>query len=392
MPSNEVSRVGRPTQEGWDIEYRFVTDIPDGGAELVSSPLYYTSDDGGVLVNPFITYDDMSPNRSKKTYVCGGCGSKVDGGDIIQYDDKLWCCECYRRTFISCRHCGHIEKRNEIGVLMFEHLSNGYHYCTRCISESCIHSYNYRPSYNFYNIGRENAPYIGFELEVEGNRNLAYKYMKKLKTLGIADYFYLKHDGSLADSGNGGFEIVSQPCTSRYLHKEVLHKFYRSIAWLQKNNFTSYKSGNCGLHFHVSRANFTYLQTRLMILFFSKCKSKLMKLSLRDAYTMSRWARMPNVRGQKYYIRNSVSGWTNRNKYSAINITQHTIEFRIFRGSLNSNRITALLQFIDALTSYTKSVSRLQFIKPNCWKLFVKWAKQTNRYPHLIKFLKEQKI
>ena len=33
MPSNEVSRVGRPTQEGWDIEYRFVTDIPDGGAE-----------------------------------------------------------------------------------------------------------------------------------------------------------------------------------------------------------------------------------------------------------------------------------------------------------------------------------------------------------------------
>ena len=60
---------------------------------------------------------------------------------------------------------------------------------------------------------------------------------------------------------------------------------------------------------------------------------------------------------------------------------------RIFRGTLNSDRFLATLQFCDALAHYSKEVSIMSIRSRLSWNSFLMWSKKTCRYNHFINYI-----
>ena len=92
-----------------------------------------------------------------------------------------------------------------------------------------------------------------------------------------------------------------------------------------------------------------------------------------DAYTLKKAIKSPPRLGDRHV---------------AINLTnENTIEFRIFRGTLNPKRFLATLQFVDALCHFVKVVSMVTCGK-YCFREFMGYITNTNRYNNLEHYLR----
>jgi hypothetical protein len=120
---------------------------------------------------------------------------------------------------------------------------------------------------------------------------------------------------------------------------------------LRKAGAVAYKSGRCGLHVHVSHPYYNTdtnaFKNRIKLrMFMAKCKSPVIKFSCRHKRGLD-YARFEDVNALK------VTRYDTEHMY-AMN-TQNgsrTVEFRIFRGTLDQARFTASLQFADAVTDF----------------------------------------
>ena len=328
---------------------------------------------------------------------CRGCESEIGSGDSVSGTDGCdYCNECWGERFGTCEECDCTLRLDD---LHYDEDESCY-LCSECHSGShtkVIHDYVYRPEPVFNAEPRskdaDKALYMGVELEVqrEDYGRYADKFVEFLKGEGKDKYFYLKHDGSLHDKG---FEIVSQPFTLKYAHKNI--GFNQILEWLRTNKMESEESGQCGLHIHVSREFFEELDLTKLRIFFKTNKDKLMKLSKRGKedgdYTYCRfedelnWKKLltnPNQEG-RYWALN-------------LNSSRETIEFRLFRGTLDTERFIAILQFVDAISHFVKRNGIASFIygegkyKENSWTLFIDWCRDENKYGIMLKyFIKEE--
>jgi hypothetical protein len=215
---------------------------------------------------------------------------------------------------------------------------------------ACINSYSYRPSMNFYKLSNENenAPFFGIELEVErkNNNGLKHKYMAGLIR---HDHWYFKTDGSLTD----GFEIVTHPMTFNYI-KQSEKTFTDSMRLLVENGYNSYDANTCGMHIHISKANFTTWHLYRFLKFFVENKEFIVSISQRKMEKLKKWANIEDDNDTSLiYKAKKKDG--NSERYVAINLqNKATIEIRIFRGTLNINSFMKNIEFADALFMYTK--------------------------------------
>ena len=276
-----------------------------------------------------------------KTEICSCCGDKINNLDEYKVDGKIICLKCFYELYKTCERCGDtfkIEENNKEESL-----------CPRCAKRDFVLPYHrYSPPIEFFGNNKgNNIPYLGVELEVDEGGEYD-KTVKKL--MGILNtenkiFAYCMHDGSL----NDGFEIITQPATLDY-HKQNIELYKNTFNYLIKCGYLSHDTSTCGIHVHFNRDfyrdNEELYITRLLYLV-DKFWDEIVKFSRRNQRRIDRYSKKVDISPQEYYKKSNKSE-NHDYHYYAVNISnQNTIEFRMFKGSLNINTFIATLQFVN---------------------------------------------
>ena len=318
------------------------------------------------------------------TTTCECCGERIWNEDVYGNENVILCHHCYRHYYVRCSCCDTLLQEGHACYM------NGEAYCTDCYEEECaenhlIHEYGYKPAPIFYGSG---SRYFGIELEID-EAGKDDDYAEELLNIANShnDLLYIKTDGSLDD----GMELVSYPCTLDYhIHefpwKDILHCAIQQ-------GYRSHQTSTCGLHLHVNRSAFSNIQEEQdevlsRILYFVEHHwNELLKFSRRSEYSMNRWAaRYGYESTPKKLMDKAKKGSIGR--YAAVNLCNaHTIEFRMFRGTLKYNTFLATIQLVNricdvAMYNTDDSISKIS------WSDFV--ADLTE--PELIQYLKERQL
>lgn len=331
------------------------------------------------------------------TVVCRECGARI--WRVEAYDDNL-CEHCYDNFYTTCTDCESVISYNDVYYTRSDEDAHDYPYCESCYrkheNDEIIHDYYYKPEPIFYNhnSGNDytNKLYLGVELEVdEGGEDIdcADKILDIAN--GYNEHIYIKHDGSLSD----GFEIVTHPMTFAY-HKNVM-PWHDVLIKAVHMGYVSHNTDTCGLHIHVSRSAFGSCKDKQetvvarLVYFFEKFWPELLRFSRRTELQANHWAARYGgaVSNCKQTFEDAKK--LRLGRYTAVNLcNKHTIEFRIFRGTLRYETLIATLEFINCLCMTAISSDDDAFHNMS-WAAFVKKI-NAEEYPELISYLKNRKL
>jgi hypothetical protein len=235
------------------------------------------------------------------------------------------------------------------------------------------------------------TPFMGIELEVEQQDKILYPMRNKKEAFAPSDitkqvydalgrdYVILKRDGSLR--GFQPFEIVTVPATLAY-HKEKWKSFLDNQEL--KKYLTSYSSGNCGMHVHISRNSFTGLHLAKFMKFINSQENSEFVTSVAQRANNKFAKYLTNLKSTggfaKYFRGDPSTG----SKYMSVNTKPtDTIEVRIFRGNLAKVGFLKNLEFVHAVWAFTKDapLTALTFKEFMFWLFNPK--NQTKEYKEL---------
>ena len=287
---------------------------------------YYCCEDCGRYFNYDLNYIE------NYGYVCNDCYSR---GDYFQ------CEECYQ--YFRCED-GHYSE------------SMDRWYCNECRANELISDYHsHENELEFFGDNKKNSiPYLGVELEIDkcNNNDECAEYTRDC----LPDNFiYFEYDGSLSE----GFENITQPATMEY-HYSLKENYQKAFKNAVNMGYRSHDTNTCGLHVHFNRDFYRddedLYVTRLLYLV-DKFWDNLVKFSRRDLYDLDRWAKKYESSPEDV-----VNVWKHSryglDRYQAVNLTnQNTIEFRMFKGTLNIDTFMATLQLCNELITIVKKVS-----------------------------------
>lgn len=315
------------------------------------------------------------------TSVCDCCGERIWSEDAEGDDYTSLCRQCYDYHYTRCEECDALIHNDDA----YEY-DDGY-FCHECYQKirknASIHEYGYKPEPIFY--GDSNR-YFGVELEIDG-AGKDDDYAEEL--LDIAnmrdEHIYIKTDGSLDD----GMEIVSHPMSLDY-HKDfcwedIMHHAIRL-------GYRSHQASTCGLHIHVNRNSLSESREEQdevisRILYFVEHHwNEMLKFSRRSEYAMNRWAARYGYENSPKAIMDKAK--KNYGRYVAVNLCNyHTIEFRLFRGTLKYNTLIATLELVNRICDIALSYTDDEMSKLS-WSEFVSGINE----PELIQYLKERQL
>lgn len=338
------------------------------------------TEDEGTLVGMDILCDECIDDYC---ITCDHCGETIWTEDSVTDGEINLCRECFNDHYRRCESCDHIIHDDDICW------HNDLPYCCNCYDEICedeeIEDYSYKPDPIFY--GKDDR-YFGVELEVDcgGNDNENARTLKNLANCS-GEHIYIKSDGSIDD----GFEIVSHPMTLDY---HINNMDWESVLHEAVNmGYRSHQTSTCGLHIHVNRNAFGANQAEQeeviskILFFIEKHWNELFRFSRRSEYNMNRWSARYGYEKSGKEILQKAKGMDNR--YVALNLRNyHTIEFRLFRGTLKLNTFIATLQLVNEICRVALLFSEEE-IEKTSWSVFVRDFCQ---YPELIQYLKERQL
>lgn len=96
---------------------------------------------------------------------------------------------------------------------------------------------------------------------------------------------------------------------------------------------------------------------------------------------MVRWAKCDKENDR--IIAESRTKTNQSERYTAVNLTNKTIEIRVFRGTLNANSFHKNLEFCHAVYYYTKNCSNQNVSVAE----FVNWVQGKKEYKNLADFI-----
>ena len=262
---------------------------------------------------------------------CEECGELTDSDELFYSD---------RRDAYYCEYC----YPNEDGIITQWHDHK---------SESL--------NFNKTEDDEDDCLFFGLELEVDG-RNISWNDNVESAEHIRENYFnedemYFEEDGSLWN----GFELITQPMTYNFI-QEKEEDFEDMCNYLDQNGYTGENNKTAGLHIHVSRANISERAIENIVYFLENNLEDVLILS-RRGQKFSRFAssfcfdNIDNYRRHKEeegdldynrvmncYLRNE------GNRYKILNTNNYsTIEFRLFKSTLNSDNLLATIDFVNTL-------------------------------------------
>lgn len=250
---------------------------------------------------------------------------------------------CFYVMKSELENCDFVERCSNCGQLWLKVCLDEDHKCPNC---RCMRIYSYHAwdqertfkSASGEAVGRKTL-YFGTEIETEGST------ANSACVSPIADIFHLERDGSL---GSGSFEMISQPMTWNYIEENrerIEQVFNNLIAHGQKSHETS----TCGLHIHVSRAALDGERAEKRILaIVHGMRHSMKKFARRNT---SRWASYDERFDGKTFSEERLDRIDKYGHSVAVNCgntdsQKNTVEFRIFKGTLNITTYLASIQFV----------------------------------------------
>lgn len=270
---------------------------------------------------------------------CNSCADTIRQNDAYVVDGDTYCQTCYEDNYFCCEGCNEECGNGEYG-------ENGY--CQSCIDarhdeedRRQIHDYSYKPEPDFFG---KDGPYFGVELEVEADN---IQVSADLVEDALGDHVYLKHDGSLSH----GFEIVSHP-HNWHAWKEQTKTLEDLFSALKKAKTKSWDTTTCGMHVHVSKGSLSTLAIYKLLTYVYDNQDFLYHLSGRKREQLAQWATLDGTHaGAMAKAKNG-----NNRRYEAVNLQNaKTVEFRIFRGTLNPRRFWRNLECVHALYHFIQT-------------------------------------
>lgn len=375
----------KPIAERNDVECKVVCDdclfdkytVCDVcGNYIANESIIYCNDDGR-----YICHDCLED--SDGYFTCEHCGAvhlsfhhnMVYLNDV---DAEEWCDDCVERSTFYCEGCDRSfsdECEAEQGVCEFcasrVQKSEDIRYWS---APSGVRSYSYKPT-PCYCVTEEQAKekaadeyiLLGPELEMEDHRNYGENADNDADYMNEKlDFSYCKHDGSLDD----GIELVFHPASIEYFmsKKETLAEVFGEMI---RKGYTSHKNGNCGLHVHVSLKALTKdnaYATCALARIVDNLWDELVCFSRRTEYQLDRWASRYDTKYLEFT--EIVKAIKKYGRYTAVNMqNRHTVEIRIFRGTLNVNTFLATLQLVERLAEISTICYNADDADSVTWKM-----------------------
>ena len=341
------------------------------------------------LENRVMVGDDALCERcaNEETVICSRCGERVYRDDNAGDENTPLCQPCYDRHYTSCERCGRII---HVDDAYYEDDDEDYPLCYNCHTHvrrnKMIEDYYYKPEPLFRGDG---SRYFGVELEIDGageDDASARKVMEIANGNGLEN-LYCKHDGSLDD----GFEMVTHPMTLEYHMKEM--PWAEILREAIRLGYTSHQANTCGLHVHVNRDAFGESEAEQdsviarILYFFEKNWEELLKFSRRTQKQLRRWADRYGLKEHPKQVLDIAKG--SQERYTCVNLTNyHTVEFRMFRGTLKWNTLIATLQLLDRICDVAICLSDEE-LQDLSWTTFVSGC---SHLPELVQYLKERRL
>lgn len=209
----------------------------------------------------------------------------------------------------------------------------------------------YKPRPVFFKEDDPNFPkelFMGFEYEFYrrsdafGDNIHPKEFDKVNEIFDNKNLFYLKWDGSC------DVELVSNPFNWPFYVKN-LSKFEKAYKHVRAKATTS--TTDTGFHVHFSKKYFTPIHLKRMYKALVDNERFFCKLSGRQNYSIDEYAAIDVLRFRKTGDKIPTRSF----KYSAIRVTNNTLEFRLFKGTHLTPMIHAYLEFWVAFILYTKT-------------------------------------
>lgn len=308
---------------------------------------------------------------AEEMYTCADCGCLIEDDNWTYAEDTgNYFCESCRDNLYYCDDCGNWFENEEM-----HETNDGYWVCDTCWNENhyderVIHDYSYKIAPLFLktqteiNSRKNIKEFLGVEVEIEKSTDtdVLQEVQDDLGKLApnYEDMICWKHDGSLCD----GAEMNSVACTiNKWL--ELKNDFGNAFRKLINAGYRSHDTNHCGYHIHISRDSLGKTKEEQdatidrMILLTEVFKEEIKKFSRRNDYHYCRFAsdtgssyavaemdtlekckRFKDNCGDRYLVINN----NNRN----------TVEFRVFRGTLNINTFMACLELVHNIANISK--------------------------------------
>ena len=292
-------------------------------------------------------------------------------------DTQPLCIDCYNsRT--DCGECGyqvyeydgHYCDRH--GESFCEGCYDDSHYSCEYSNES-LHDYGYRPTPLFkrtqaqteaYSRTGDIPLYMGIELETEGS--LEIDNLADFIEADGENHFYLKEDSSVS-----GPEMVSHPMTLDYWEEwsDSLKELLNSA-----KNDSLHTGNSAGYHVHINRDGLGNTRGR-------QAQVETNVLAVLEVH----WDKFIQLarRSESHWARKNTTGTTDlgcgcsdhlcagtletakmrQGRYSALNFSNpYTLEFRLWRSTLNRKNVLATLQAIHLMVAVAKHWSLTQIL------------------------------
>lgn len=201
----------------------------------------------------------------------------------------------------------------------------------------------------FHKTPDEGKPlYLGVELEVDKggqNSDEATKFFDCFGTVdNDAEFLMFEGDGSI----DNGFEIITDPATLAF-HRSIRECYQSGFKTLVHDGYRSYNTDTCGLHIHANKDYFTDKDIEVLLSVVDKLWPDIEKFSRRDKDGLDHWAKKA-CKQPKEIIEQMHTDRSYLDRYSAVNLqNRSTIEFRLFKGTLNPVSFFSSLEFVNNL-------------------------------------------
>jgi len=300
---------------------------------------------------------------------CDYCDELIHRDMSVSDSDSFLCEHCYENHFFTCEDCGQIY-HNDYHIF---HGSGGR--CVDCDeydddynnnANAGFHGAYYKPDPIFHGPGKDQS---GMELETDSYSARG----EAIRQLGSCrdDNFYLKADGSLTQ----GIEIVFHPrdTASWGRYAKQLQQICDTV---RAHGGRSFNTSTCGIHIHRSRKCLTDIDLTKLICMTLRFKDYIITLAQRHS-AYAKFSPLYNACDQQHKLiyKSLKDKKMERDRYVALNLqNEHTIEFRVFKGTLKVSTILAYIQFVDSFISWCKTESLTHLLQDDTEELWGRYV------------------